>query len=128
MNEWSQSLLEAAQTLGHNASLSSMGAGGVGAPVLTVDDTVIRSGPSRYGEFQKYGLDPAKWIASQMNGTLYELSPEARALSQQEQLAALESAKTSAQNEGDADQVQAFIDELKAFWATADGTGKFTSA
>jgi truncated hemoglobin YjbI len=121
VNEWSQSLLEAARTLGHDASLSSMGAGGVGAPVLTVGDTVIPLGAIRYGEFQKYGLDPVRWIDSQLSGTLYELSPEARALSQQEQIAALESAKADAQNEGGPDQVQALVDRLKAFWAAQAG-------
>ena len=121
VNEWSQSLLEAARSLGHDASLSSMGAGGVGAPVLTVGATVIPLGAIRYGEFQKYGLDPVRWIDSQLNGTLYALSPEARALSQQEQLTALESAKNDAQNEGGPEKVQAVIDQVKAFWAAQAG-------
>jgi hypothetical protein len=120
VGEWSQSLLEAARSLGYDASLSSMGAGGAGAPVLTVGDTVIPLGAIRYGEFQKYGLDPVGWIDNQLNGTPYKLSPEARALSQREQLYALESAKASAQNEGGPEQIQAFIDQLKAFWASQD--------
>jgi hypothetical protein len=95
-----------------------MGSGDCGAPVLNVCNKVIPLGAMRYGEFQKYGLDPAKWIGSQVNGTLYDLSSEARTLVQQEQLAALESAKASAQNEGGPAQVQAFIDQLKAFWET----------
>lgn len=121
VTEWSQSLLEAARSLGRDASLSSMAAGGVGAPVLTVGDTVIPLGAIRYGEFQKYGLEPALWLDSLLKGTLYPLSPEARALSQQEQLYALESAKASALNEGGPEQIQAFIDQLKAFWATQAG-------
>jgi hypothetical protein len=123
VGEWSQSLLQAARSLGRDASLSSMGAGGAGAPVLTVGDTVIPLGAIRYGEFQKYGLDPLLWIDNQLNGTPYALSPEARALSQQEQLYALESSKAFAQNEGGQEQIQAFIDQLKAFWAAqADET------
>jgi hypothetical protein len=114
---WSQSLLEAARSQGYDASLTSMGSGGCGAPVLNVGEKVIPLGAIRYGEFQKYGLDPAKWIASQVNGTLYDLTPEARALSQKEQLYALESSIPFAQNEGGAEQIQAFVDQLKAFWA-----------
>jgi hypothetical protein len=52
-----------------------------------------------------------------MNGTPYNLSPEARSLSQQEQLAALERAKVDAQSEAGAGQIQAFIDQMKTFWA-----------
>ncbi len=115
---WAQSLLDAARSQGYEASLTSMGSGDCGAPVLNVCNKVIPLGAMCYGEFQKYGLDPAKWIVSQVNGTLYDLSPEARTLVQQEQLAALETAKASAQNEGGPAQVQAFIDRLKAFWAT----------
>jgi hypothetical protein len=118
ITDWAQTLLDAARSQGYEASLTSMGSGDCGAPVLNVCNKVIPLGAMRYGEFQKYALDPAKWIGSQVNGTLYDLSPEARTLVQQEQLAALESAKASAQNEGGPAQVQAFIDQLKAFWET----------
>jgi hypothetical protein len=66
-------------------------------------------------------LEPAPWLDSLLKGTAYPLSPEARALSQQEQLYALESSKAFAQNEGGAEQIQAFIDQLKAFWAAQAG-------
>ena len=80
---------------------------------MTVGDTVIPLGAIRYGEFQKYGLDPVGWIDNQLNGTPYKLSLEARALSQQERLYALESSEAFAQNEGGPEQIQAFIDQLK---------------
>jgi hypothetical protein len=128
VDQWAQSLLQAAQSLGYTASLSSTGGGGVGAPVLTVGDTVIPLAAIRYGEFQKYGLDPTQWIQSQVSGTLYPLSPEARTLSQQEQLAALESAKVDAQSEAGAGQIQAFIDQMKTFWAAQAGTTPGQSA
>jgi hypothetical protein len=115
---WAHSLLDAARSQGYSASLTSMGSGGCGVPVLNVGDKSIPLGAIRYGEFQKYGLEAGKWIACQMNGTVYDLSPEARSLSHREQLYALESSIPFAQNQGGPEQIQAFVDQLKAFWAT----------
>ena len=89
--------------------------------MLTVGQTVIPLGAIRCGEFLKCGLDPAGWIDNQLNGTPYKLSLEARALSQQERLYALESSKAFARNEGGPERIQAFIDRLKAFWAAQAG-------
>jgi hypothetical protein len=115
---WAQSLLDAAQSLGDGASLASKSSGDCGAAVLNVRNKVVPLGAIGYEESQKYDLDSAKPISGQVSGTLHGLSPEARTLAQQKQLAALERAKASAQNEDDQTQIQALIDQLKAIWAT----------
>jgi hypothetical protein len=116
---WAESLLEAALAQGYSASLEQTG-GGAGAPVLNVAGKSIVLGAMRYGEFHKYGLEAGKWIASQVTGTLYELSPEAKTLSRQEQLAALLSAMESCVTDDGRAELQGVIESVKAWWAEED--------
>ena len=117
MTDWYQQVLAEARKTDPAATISDAS----GIATLSTRGQQIPLTSVMQNDAQQFGITPAQMLAQKFAGGLMPLTSEQRQASQDSQLSALQNAANTAVSGGP--QVQANIDQLKAFWQTPAGQG-----